>query len=210
MIASVFDSVRASFESLTDRERKLVTMLGGVLGAVLIFLPVWLTMSSMAELEAENSAIREVLRDLGRSHAELAQREVERHAAQERYNTPAPPLGSFLEEKARAVGYERPLEVTDQPEKVAAGFRRRHVTAKLTRVPLGSTLRMLTAVANSPYPVAISELQIEHFQAGEDTYNIEVGVIAFERERPAGDSAADGEGRAPAKRPEGRAGPPRP
>jgi hypothetical protein len=204
---SAIDSVRGAYENLNDREKKLVTTLATVLVCVVVFLPLWLATSAISEVEEENAAIRAVLRDISRSSAELAEREAAREAAARRYDTKAPPLGSFLEAKARDAGYERPLEVTDQPEKVAGGFTRRHVRANLPGVGLRSAIDMLVEVENSPYPVAIERLSIEHFQAG-DRYNVEVGLFAFDRESSGGDDDDDRGGTG--RRPSGRAGPPSP
>src|SRR5690606_25850904 len=121
---------------LNDRERKLVTVLGVVLVALFVFLPVWLLTSSIGDVQEENEQIRQALRDISRHGGQLAEWEQERAAAERRYETPAPPLGSFLEAKAREAGYDRPLEVTDQPEKVSGGFTRRNTRVSLPGVGL--------------------------------------------------------------------------
>lgn len=202
---ALLDGARAAYENLNERERKLVALLGAVSVALVVFLPVWLLTSSISDIRAENEAIREALRDIAQHGSELAEWEQQRAAAERRYDTKAPPLGSFLEAKAREAGYDRPLEVTDQPERVEGDFTRRNTRASLPGVGLREAIEMMTAVKNSAYPVAIERLHIEHYQAG-DRYNVQLGVITFDRNEPRG--GGDEEER-PARRSK-RPGPPAP
>lgn len=200
------ERVQGALHSLNDRERRLLTALGAVFVAVLVLLPLYLVTSSIADIEAENAEIVSVLRDIRRAQGTLAQREAEREAAAARYARPAPPLGSFIE--ARASEQQLTLrEVTDQPEKVIGEYRRRNVRATMPGVGLRPVVKMLTAIENSPFPVALERIQIEHFRPG-DSYNVTIGVIAFDREQPEGD---DSEMRARRRTREGmRPGPPAP
>jgi hypothetical protein len=210
MILSPFDSMRTAYENLNDREKRLVTLLGAVLGAMLVFLPLWLVTSAIADVEEENAEIRSVLRDLSRSGPEIARREAEREAAERRYDTPAPPLGSFFEGQARNAGYDRSPEVNDQPEKVEGGFTRRHVRASLQNVGLRTTVQTLVAIENSRHPVAIESLELQHYQNG-DRFNVNVGVIAFDRNAPSERSErSERSGEAAAQKRGEAAGPPSP
>ena len=209
MALSALDGARAAYENLNERERRLVLALGVVLVLLVVFLPLYLLTSSVSDIEEENQQIRDALREISQHSGELAEWEAQREAAERQYQNPAPPLGSFLEAKAREAGYDRPLEVTDQPEKVESGFTRRNTRASLPNVDLRTAVEMMTAIENSPYPVAIERLHIEHFQAG-DRYNIQLGVVAFDKNRAArGAAAADGEEEA-TRRPGSPPGPPPP
>ena len=73
--------------------------------------------------------------------------------------------------------------MTDQPEKVERRFTRRHVTAELPGVGLKTAVDVMAAVERSRYPVAIESLRMEHFSSG-DRYNVQLGVIAFDRRTP--------------------------
>lgn len=201
--------MRAAFENLNERERKLVVALGIVVVLLVVFLPIYLLTSSVSDVEEENEQIRQALRDISQQGGQLAEWEAEREAAERRYESPAPPLGSFLEAKAREAGYDRPLEVTDQPEKVEGGFTRRNTRASLPGVGLRTAIDMMTAVENSPYPVAIERLHIEHYQAG-DRYNVQLGVIALDKNRAGGGGGGGGGAAATKRRPGAPPGPPVP
>lgn len=206
-MANPMDRLRAYADGLNERERKLLGALGVVFALIVVLLPIYLVTSSISEIEEENRQISQVLRDIGRARGTLAQRQAEREAARARYQQAAPPLGSFLE--ARATEQELSLrEVTDQPEKVVGDFRRRNVRATLPSVGLRKVIKLLTSIENSRFPVAVERIQIEHFRSGEDSYNVQIGVIAYdaeETEEPA--SSMRGE---PSSMRTGRAGPPAP
>ena len=200
------DEIRAQIAQLNERERKMLTVLGGVLVAILVILPLYLISASISDIEVENQEIDEVLQEIQASRGELAQRDAEREAAMARYAQPAPPLGSFVESMAGNQNL-RLREVTDQPEQVFGEFRRRAVRASMPNVELRPVIKMVTAIENSQYPVAVNRLQIENYRGGE-SYNVELGVITFDRARAEGeDEAGDDERHT---QPRDRAGPPSP
>jgi hypothetical protein len=85
---------------------------------------------------------------------------------------------------------------------------RRHVRAELPGVGLKTAIDMITAVENSRYPLAVESLRIEHFGTG-DRYNVQLGVITFDRKAEEADEENEDEDREPPTRQDGRAGPPR-
>jgi len=181
---NALDPVRDAYESLNERERRYVQVLAVVAGAIVIVLPIYLLTTSIAEIEAENDEIQTVLRDIARSRDALAQRKAAREAAAARYDRRAPPLGSFVEQKAKNVDLLIG-EVTDQPELALDGFTRREVRVSLpSNAALRPVLQLLADIENSEYPVAVERLRIEHFQQGEDRFNVQFAVAAYDRAGP--------------------------
>lgn len=177
---SVVDQARISFEGLNQREQKLVLAMGLVFVLMLIVVPLYLIFSGMSDLRAENEETRKVLREIARSSDKIEEQKAARAAAESLYKNPAPPLGSFLEAKAKSAGYDRALKITEEPTKEDKGFRRLHTRASLQNIGLVALINMMTEIKNSPHPVAIERIEIEHYQTG-DQYNVEVGVVAFEK-----------------------------
>lgn len=205
--ADLFEGARNAFDNLNERERKLVGALGVVAAAIFLLLPVYLMTASISDLEAENQKIATVLRDIARARPQLAEREAERQAAQALYDQQAPPLGGFVEAKAR--DQELALrEATDQPDQVLGQYTRRAVRASLPNVGLRAVVKMFTSIENSNYPVAIDRIQIEHFRSG-DQYNVTFGVVAYANNTRTAAQDDDAPA-APSKRTKGRAGPPSP
>ena len=196
--------VQGAIENMNERERKLLAILGAVFAAIVVVLPLYLLTAGISDISEENEEIATVLRDIQRAQGTLAQREAEREAAQARYQNAAPPLGSFIE--ARASEQELTLrEVTDQPEKVLGDFRRRHVRATMPGVSLRPVVKMLTSIENSRFPVALESIQVEHFRGG-DSYNVQLGVIAYDAAQEEAEDEGEDEGGRRRRR-EGRAGP---
>ncbi len=208
-MASPLDRLRAYTDGLNERERKLLGVLGVVFALIVVVLPLYVVTSSISDIEEENREISLVLRDIGRARTTLAQRQAEREAARARYRQSAPPLGSFLE--ARAAEQELSLrEVTDQPEKVVGEFRRRNVRATLPSVGLRKAIKLLTSIENSRFPVAVERIQIEHFRGGEDNYNVQIGVIAYDAQEDESEGASSMRSESTSASRMGRAGPPAP
>jgi hypothetical protein len=194
-----------SWASLNDREKKLVGLMGAVAAVLVIFLPMYLLGTSIAALEAENEQFVVVMRDIERAAPRLAEREAERAAAEARYDVQAPALSSLLEAQSR----EQQVTinaVTNQPEVQEGRFRRRHVRASFPGTGLRGVVKLMNALESSPYPIALERIHIDHFAPGEDRYNVELGVITYDRQGGGTDAGV------PAARPQpaGRAGPPTP
>lgn len=204
------EALRVHWDGLTEREKRLVRALGGVAAALVILLPVYLLSSAIGEVEAQNEQIASVLAEITRAEDRIAQREAERTAAEARYAQRAPELGTFLEGRASARAMTI-ASVTSQPEVQEGRFRKRHVRASFPGTSLRQVVRLMTDIESSPYPVAIERVHIEHTQEG-DHYNLELGVITYDRTGGASDAGVPAGGAAApaAEGAAGRAGPPPP
>lgn len=178
-MSGLLEALRQRWEHMTERERRLVSILGVTVLVMLVLGPVTFVMLSISDIQEENAAISGVLRDIARERPRIAQREAATRAQERRYATAAPPLGSFLEERARDVQLTL-REVTDQPEQIQSGFRRRTVRAQLPGVNLRPVVDLMTSIDQSVYPVALERIHIEHFQSG-DRYNVQLGVLAYDK-----------------------------
>jgi type II secretory pathway component PulM len=189
---SLFERLRTTWENFNDRERRMLTILGGVIAAMLLLLPPALLLVDNAELEAQNSELRTVVEQLDAQRARLARIAQERHSAEQRYLNKTPPLGSFLESEAKKQGLTL-QEVTDQPEKTVGRFLRRSITVSLPSVALTPLIQLLSSIVESGHPVAVDQIQIDHYQPG-DSFNVKLGILTFDKlstanaPQPSGDS----------------------
>jgi hypothetical protein len=207
-MSSLVDPLRRSWQSFNERERRLISLLGATLVGLLVFGVFYLSQSAASDVEEENDKISAVLEDIGKARARLRERASERQASEARYRNRAPRLGGFVEAQAHDQNLSL-REVTDQPEEVSGRYTKRAVRVQLPGVDIAPVIRMLAAIDNSPYPVAVERVTIEHFTSGHDgtggdtKYNVQIGVVAYDR---AGGAA----GRPPRPQPNGVAGPPAP
>jgi type II secretory pathway component PulM len=173
-----FDSLRESWEKLSDRERRLLGMSGGVFLLMLVFVAVWTTSSAVAEVEEERDGIRKVLTDIDLAGDLLEKRMAERKAVEARFQTKMPALAAFVESKARAEGLEV-RQVLEEPQKDVNGYRRHGARVSFQGVSLRPVMHLLAAIADEPAPIAVDDVTIQHYQAG-DTYKVDIGVVGFE------------------------------
>lgn len=202
------ERLEQTWAGFNEREKRLVSVLGIVAALLVVLLPVYLLSSAIGALEEDNDAIELVLRDIGRAGPRLAQREAEAAAAEARYDVRAPALGSFVE--AQCAEHEVAIQsVTNQPEVQEGRFRRRHVRAQLPGAGLRAAIHLLTSIEGATYPIALERIHVEHFNAGEDRFNFEIGVITYDRTTAAGAASGEDAG-VPRPQPTGHAGPPAP
>jgi type II secretory pathway component PulM len=172
------DALRESWEKLSDRERRLLGISGGVFVLMVVFVAVWTTSSAVAEVEKERDDIRKVLTDIEIAGDMLEKRMAERKAVEARFQTKMPQLAAFVEGKARAEGLEV-RQVLEEPVKDVNGYKRHGARVSFQGVSLRPVMRLLAAIADEPAPIAVGNVDIQHYQSG-DTYKVEIGVVGFE------------------------------
>lgn len=197
--------LEAAWTGLNEREKKLVGLMGVVFAVCALGLPMYLLSSSIAALKRENDQIVSVMRDIERAAPRLAEREAARRAAEARYDVQAPALSSLLEAQSRELGLNINA-VTNQPEVQVGRFRRRHVRASFPGTGLRPVVKLMTALEASQYPLALERIYVDHFAPGEDRYNVELGLITYDRQGGASDAGVP----SGTPQPPGRAGPPSP
>lgn len=181
------EALRVYWESLSERERRLVQILGAVMVVILISLPLYLLSSSISVLKEENDEIASLIAEINRSEERLARSRAERAAAERLYERAAPPLGTLVERLAGARGMTI-ASVNNQPEHQEGRYRRRHLRATFRGVDLRQVVRLMVDLENQPYPIAIERIHLDHSVGGGDQYNLELGVITFDRSTASAES----------------------
>jgi general secretion pathway protein M len=189
----VFDSIRESWEKLSDRERRLLSIGGGVFFAMLVFVALWTTSSALAEVEEERDDLRRVLTNIEIAGPVLEKRMAERKAVEARFANKLPALAAFAESKAR----EQKLEVrqvVEEPQKDVNGYRRYSVRLSFSNVSLRPIVKLLASIAEEQAAIAVDRIQIQHYQPG-DSYKFDLGIVGYEA--PKGGTKATGKATSP-------------
>jgi general secretion pathway protein M len=186
---NLIERLRASWYNLNERERRMLSVLGGVVLVLLLLLPPLMLSLSNSELQTENEELRVVLDDLSKKRDHLMQLASERKASDARYLNKTPPLGSFMEAKAKEQGMTL-QEVTDQPEKTVGRYQRRSVTVSLPQTGLTQVIQLMSSIVSSGHPVAIQQIQLDHYQPG-DQYNVKLGILTYDKLAATGDEDKD-------------------
>ncbi|AUX38465.1 MULTISPECIES: type II secretion system protein GspM [Sorangium] len=174
-------TLRERLDKLEPRERRLLTLLVGFLG-VLVFLAVPIGLASTASgRRAENQEIRDLLQQIYEASGKVNERKAQKDALLARYARPAPALAGFIEDAAKQQGLTA-AESQDRPD-VPHGkkYTERVTVVKMHRIGMLGLAKMLERIETSGHPVAVTKLNIKPRAGEPDSYEVELGVSAFDR-----------------------------
>lgn len=171
----------AWFSELSPRERRLVTIFGGIIAVFLVLLvPVGLSVM-ISTRRQENTDLREVLQRVQASKAVVKARQARREQVVARYAKRAPKLGGFLEQLAKDEKLQIP-EAQDRPEvPIGKRYVERATQIRLQKVGGLPLLRFLEKIEQSGYPLAISRLNIRKRGSEKNSFDAEVVISAYDR-----------------------------
>ncbi|MDB4943377.1 MAG: hypothetical protein JWP97_2911 [Labilithrix sp.] len=181
---------------LNPREQRMATIAVAVV-AVMLLLAVPIGLQSLVSSRRnDNDELRAALSAVNGSRTQIRERQERKAQIAQRYAKKAPQLAGFLGETATA----QKLQVTDSVDRpdVPHGkrYNERTTTIHLKKSGMGPIAKFLEAVEKSGYPVALSRLDIRKRAGEPDSYDVEVGVSAFDRTEltpapaPAGSASA--------------------
>jgi general secretion pathway protein M len=176
---------------LNPREQRIATIATFVLAVVvLLAIPVGLQ-TLVASRRAENDELRAALTQVNNARAQIRERQERKSSIAQRYGKRAPQLAGFLEQNASA----QKLQVTDSVDRpdIPHGKRytERNTVIHLKKAGMLPIAKFLEAIEKSSYPVAVSRLNIRKRSGEPDSYDVEIGVSAYDRNEAAA-PATDG------------------
>ncbi|XXT19779.1 hypothetical protein WME94_57120 [Sorangium sp. So ce429] len=174
-------TLRERLDKLEPRERRLLTILLGFLAVcVLLLVPIGLA-SVASGKRTENQDVRDLLQSIYEASGKVSERKAQKDALLARYARPAPPLAGFIEDAAKQQGLAA-AESQDRPD-VPHGkkYTERVTVVKMHRIGMLGLAKMLERVESSGHPVAVTRLNIKPRAGEPDSYEVELGVSAFDR-----------------------------
>jgi general secretion pathway protein M len=192
-------TIASRLDKLDERERKLLTVLGGVVGVILVLVvPVAIVMSLNTK-RSENDEFRAVLTAIDDARATIDERKARREAVLAKYAEPTPPLAGFIEQAAKAHDISA-ADTQDKPETPhGKHYVERQTVVKMHKLGMKGFVDMLQQIESSGHPVAVTRLNIKPRPNEPDQYEIELGVSAYDRKnekgevKPAASAAPEGE-----------------
>lgn len=174
----------AFLDKFSPREQKLMMVLGAVLAVmVLLALPLGLE-AVIASKRSENDDLRQTLAKIQDARGEIRERQSRRDAIALRYANRAPPLAGFIEQAARATKVEV-TDAVDRPDlPIGKQYVERTTVVHLKKAGMLSIARLLETIERSGTPVVLSRLNIRKRSAEPDSYDVELGVSAYDRTEP--------------------------
>jgi general secretion pathway protein M len=183
---------RERFEKLEPREKRLLTILGGILAVAVFLLGPIGVVSRVSSRRAENDEIRGLVDSIYEARATVGERKAKHDALVARYARPAPPLPGFIEESSKAFQIGA-AESQDRPEAPhGKRYSERMTVVKMHKVGMLALAHTLEKIEQSGYPVVISKLNIKPRSGEPDSYEVELGVSAFDRKADAPAAAPTG------------------
>ncbi|WP_437326751.1 hypothetical protein [Sorangium sp. So ce381] len=174
-------TLRERLDKLEPRERRLLTILLGFLGVlVLLLVPIGLA-SVASSKRAQNQEIRDLLQSIYEASGKVSERKALKDALLARYSRPAPALAGFIEDAAKQQQLTA-AESQDRPD-VPHGkkYTERITVVKMHRIGMLGLAKMLEHIEGSGHPVAVTKLNLKPRAGEPDSYEVELGISAFDR-----------------------------
>src|SRR5689334_6214788 len=108
-------TIAARLTKLDERERKLLTALGAVVGVIVLLVVPIALVTSLRSKQSENDEIRAVLSDIEDARSTISERKARADAVLAKYANPAPPLAGFIEQAAKAHNLQS-ADTQDKPD----------------------------------------------------------------------------------------------
>lgn len=174
----------AFLEKLTPREQKLAMALMLVFGVMfLLALPIGLE-TMIASRRSDNADMRDTITKIQDSRAQIRDRQSKKDAVALRYANKVGPLAGFIEQQARA----QKLEVTDSVDRpdlpIGKQYNERTTVVHLKKANMLAIARLIESIEKSGHPVLVSRLNIRRRSAEPDSWDVELGVSAYDRVEP--------------------------
>lgn len=174
-------TLRERFEKLEPRERRLLLMLGSILGVFLVLLGPIAVYSVVSGKRSENQDIRDLIDQVYDARASVSERRAKKDALLARYARTAPPLAGFIEEVAKENNATAAESQDMQPVPHGKRYTERTTVVKIHKIGMLAIAKTLEKIEQSGYPISISKLSIKPRAGEPDSYEVELGVSAFDR-----------------------------
>jgi general secretion pathway protein M len=174
---------------LNAREQRMASIAVIVVGVMLLLaIPIGFQ-TLVSSRRAENEDMRSALVAVNNARAQIRERQERKASIAQRYGRKAPQLAGFLEQNASA----QKLQVTDSVDRpdVPHGkhYVERNTVIHLKKSGMAAIAKFLEAIEKSAFPVSVSRLNIRKRAGEPDSYDVEVGVSAYDRTEPTAPAA---------------------
>lgn len=180
-------TIAARLNKLDERERKLLTALGVVAGALLVLVAPIAVLMSLSAKKAANDEVQSVLTAIDDARSTIDERKARREAVLAKYADTTPALAGFIEQAAKAHELSA-ADTQDKPETPhGKHYNERHTVVKMHKLGMRAFVEMLQQIESSGHPVAVTRLNIKPRPSEPDQYEIELGVSAYDRKNDKGE-----------------------
>jgi len=176
--------------------RSILLVIGLLLGGVFLVLP--LTLQTLVFLRrSETDDLRRVLDEVQSARGQVEERKLRKNVVIARYAKRAPALAGFIEQTATAEKLAV-SDAVDRPE-VQHGKRytERNTVIHLKKSGMLHVAKFMEAIEKSGYPVSVTRFNLRRRMGEADSYDLEVGVSAYDRNEKAEAAAPEAKEKKP-------------
>lgn len=170
---------------LNPREQRVATFAVFVLGFfVLLGIPVGVQML-VSSRKSDNEELRAALTAVNGARPQIRERKAKKESIAQRYAKKAPPLAGYLGQEAT----KSKLQVTESVDRpdvpVGKKYTERQSVVQMKKTGLLPLATFLEGLEKSGLPIAVSRLNVRKRAAEADSFDVEVGVSAYDRNEAA-------------------------
>jgi general secretion pathway protein M len=189
-------TLRDRLDALAPREKRLLMLLAGVFGVLILAAIPFGVSALLSEAEATHGELVEAISRIETEGEAVRERQAERDALLARYDTPVPALAGYLDKAAQASGITIPESKDPSPVAHGKKFEERFTSISLRKVNLLPLVKFMERVSGGPEPISISKLNIRKRGGEADSYDVQMTVSAFHRIAPKETAPKDTGGKA--------------
>lgn len=177
-------TIQDRFEALAPRERRMLVVLLGVVGLLMILAVPTLVSLLLSDETDTHAQLLEAIQRIEAEGDGVRERQAEREALLARYETPVPALAGFLDKAAQASGITIPESKDPSPLAHGKKYEERFTSISLRKVGLLGLVKFMERVAGGPEPISITKLNVRKRGVEADAYDVEMTVSAYHRIAP--------------------------
>lgn len=184
-------TLRDRLDALAPREKRLLMVLAGVFGVLILAAIPFGVSALLSDAEATHSELVQAISRVETEGEGVRERQAEREALLARYDTPVPALAGYLDKAAQASGITIPESKDPSPVAHGKKFEERFTSISLRKVGLLALVKFMERVSGGAEPISISKLNIRKRGGEPDSYDVQMTVSAFHRIAPKETAAKD-------------------
>jgi general secretion pathway protein M len=182
------------FGFATREQRALTGGVLGLLGVLFILLPAGLQVLALSKRGA-NTELRDTLQKVQAARNDIRARNARKDSIVQRYARKAPQLAGYIDQTARS--YKLEASDSNDRQEITHGKRyvERHTVVHIRKAGMLPIARFLEAMEQSGFPVSVTRLNIRKRAGEPNSYDVEVGLSAFDRNEPGKDAPKPKDGK---------------
>jgi type II secretory pathway component PulM len=175
--------VRAWWDRLAPRSRRLFVTFLAATGALVVVFGTWWVFSSISDLEDDNAATRDALKAIADNRDLYLDAKARSEAQEARIGTEPPQLTGDIE----AAAHEEQIDIAESSEQkpvpVGKKYVQHDVDIKIHEVGLQALAKFMKRLETGPRLIFFTHLSIKRRFSNQEMVEVEATATAFERVR---------------------------